>query len=179
MNIEGITSQGSTNTILNNPWIMTDKVVSKSDRDLCKMFHDTVARSQNYVQFRSMQSLSHVQLFATPWNAACQDSLSITHSWIVLKLMSIKSVIPSNHFILCCPLILLSSIFPSIRVFSKESVPHIRWSKYQTSLHQVVKIMHRLGFKSLLMMCSVFSFFCIYSLLSISELYLLNWQRCT
>ena len=67
----------------------------------------------------------------TPWTAACQDSLSITNSWSsLLKLMSIESVMPSNHFILCCPLLLLPSIFPSIRVFANESVLLIRWPKY-------------------------------------------------
>ena len=81
-------------------------------------------------QFSSLQSLSHVQLFATLWTAACQASLSITNSRSLLKLMSIESVMPSNHLILCCPLILLPSIFPSSRVFSNESVLHIRWSKY-------------------------------------------------
>ena len=74
--------------------------------------------------------LSRVQLFATPWTAACQASLSITNSQSLLRLMSIKSVMPSNHLILCRPLLLLPSIFPSIRVFSNESVLHIRWPKY-------------------------------------------------
>ena len=78
----------------------------------------------------SVQLLSHVQLFATPWTAAHQASLSITNSRSLLKLMSIESVIPSNHLTLCCPLLLLPSIFPSIRVFAKESVLCIRWSKY-------------------------------------------------
>ena len=68
--------------------------------------------------------------FETPWTAAHQASLSITNSWNLLKLMSIKSVMPSNHLILCRPLLLLPSIFPSIRVFSNESVIHIRWPKY-------------------------------------------------
>ena len=77
-----------------------------------------------------MQSLSRVQLFATPWPAARQGSLSITNSWSLLKLMSIKSVIPPNHLILCHPLLLPPSIFPSIRVFSNESVLPIRWTKY-------------------------------------------------
>ena len=81
-------------------------------------------------QFSSVQSLSHVQLFVTPWTEACQASLSITNSWNLFKLMSIKSMMPSNHLILCCPLLLLPSIFPSIRVFSDESVLHIRWPKY-------------------------------------------------
>ena len=74
--------------------------------------------------------LSHVSLFATPWTAACQASLSITNSWSFFKLMSIKSVMPSNHLILCCPLLIWPSIFPSIRVFSNESVLCIRWPKY-------------------------------------------------
>ena len=78
----------------------------------------------------SVQSLSRVRLFATPWTAALQASLSITNSRSLLKLMSIESVIPSNDFILCCPLLLLPSIFPSMRVFSSESVLHIRWPKY-------------------------------------------------
>ena len=78
----------------------------------------------------SIQLLSHVQLFATPWTAACQASLSITNSRSLLKLVSIEVVIPSNHLILCLPLLLLSSILPSIRVFSNESVLRIRWPKY-------------------------------------------------
>ena len=76
------------------------------------------------------QSLSHVQHFATPWTAACQASLSITNSWSLLKLMSTEPVMPSNHLILCRPLLLLPSIFPSIRVFSNESALCIRWPKY-------------------------------------------------
>ena len=78
----------------------------------------------------SVQLLSCVQLFATPWTAAHKASLSITNSWSLLKLVSIESVMPSNHLILCHPLLLLPSIFPSIRVFSNESVLHIRWPKY-------------------------------------------------
>ena len=77
-----------------------------------------------------VQSLSHIQLFETPWTAACQASLSITNSRSLLKLMSVDSVVPSNHLILCHPLLLLPSIFPSIRVFSNESVLCIRWTKY-------------------------------------------------
>ena len=84
--------------------------------------------SQTSVQFSSVQSLSHVWLFTTPWTAACQASLSITNSQSLLKLTSIKSVMPSNHLILYRPL-LLSSIFSSIRVFSNESVLRIRWTK--------------------------------------------------
>ena len=77
-----------------------------------------------------VQSLSHVRLFATPWTAACQASLSITNSWSLLRFMSIESVMPPNHLVLCQPLLLLPSIFPSIRVFSTESVFCIRWPKY-------------------------------------------------
>ena len=77
----------------------------------------------------SVQSLSHVQLFMTPWTAARQAFLSITNSQSLLKLISIKSRVPFNHLILCRPLLLLPSIFPSIRVFSNESVIHIRWPK--------------------------------------------------
>ena len=78
----------------------------------------------------SVQSLSRVQLFATPWTAANQASLSITSSQRLLKLMSIESVMPSDHLILCHPLLLLPLIFPSIRVFFNESLLHIRWPKY-------------------------------------------------
>ena len=78
----------------------------------------------------SVQSLSCVQLFATAWTAACQASLSITNSQGLLKLMSIESVMLSNHLILCHPLLLLPSIFPSIRVFSNESALCIKWPKY-------------------------------------------------
>ena len=81
------------------------------------------------VQFSSVRSLSRVRLFATPWTAACQASLSITNSWSLLRLMSIESVMPSSYLILCCPL-LPPSIFPSIRVLSNKSALHIRWSKY-------------------------------------------------
>ena len=80
--------------------------------------------------FSSVQSLSRVWLFATPWTAAQQASLSITNSQSLLELMSTESVMPSNHLILCRPFLLLPSIFPSIRVFSNESVHCIRWPKY-------------------------------------------------
>ena len=82
------------------------------------------------VHMHSVQLLSCVQLFATPWTAAHQTSLSITNSQSLRKLMTIKSVMPSNHLILCCPLFLPPSIFPSIRVFSNELVLSIRWLKY-------------------------------------------------
>ena len=80
--------------------------------------------------FSSVQLLRCIRLSATPWTAACQASLSITNSRSLPKLMSTESVMPSNHLILCCPLLLLLSIFPSITVFSKESAFHIRWPKY-------------------------------------------------
>ena len=82
------------------------------------------------VTLTSVQSLSHVRLFATPWTAAHQASLSITSPQSLLKLTSIESVVPFNHLILCHPLLRLPSIFPSIRVFSNESLLRIRWPKY-------------------------------------------------
>ena len=84
----------------------------------------------NSVQFSSVQSFSCIRLFVTPWTAAHQASLSITNSWSLLKLMSIESVMPSNHLIFCHPLLLPPSIFPSIRVFPNESALCIRWLKY-------------------------------------------------
>ena len=83
-----------------------------------------------FVLLNSVQLFSRVQLFAISWTAARQASLSIINSQSLLKLMSIKSVKPSNYLILCCPLLLLPSIFPSIRVFSNESALHIKWPKY-------------------------------------------------
>ena len=80
--------------------------------------------------FSSVQSLSRFLLFATPWTAACQAFLSITNSWSLVKLMSFESVMSSNHLLLCRPLLLPPSIFPSIRFFSSESALHIRWPKY-------------------------------------------------
>ena len=94
----------------------------------CSIF--TMSCKHYLVQFSSVQWLSRVQLFATPWNAACQASLSITNSQSPPKPMSIESVMPSNHLILCCPRLLPPSIHPSIRVFSNESVLRIRWPKY-------------------------------------------------
>ena len=82
------------------------------------------------MRFSSVQLLSRVQLFATPWTTARRASLSITNSWSLLKLMCNESAMSSNHLILCHPLLLLPSIFPSIRVFSNESVLCIRWPKY-------------------------------------------------
>ena len=82
------------------------------------------------LRLSSVQSFSHIWLFVTPWTAACHASLSITNAQSLFKLMSIKSVMSFNHLILCCSLLLLPSIFPSIRVFSNESVLHLRWPKY-------------------------------------------------
>ena len=109
---------------LPDPWI---KPMSLASPALMGGFFTT---SATYSVSVSVQSLSHVWLFVTPWTAACQASLSITNSQSLLKLMSIELVMPSNHFILCCSLLLPSSIFLSIRVFSNESVLCIRWPKY-------------------------------------------------
>ena len=92
--------------------------------------HETGPVFKCQTAFSSVQSLSRVRLFVTPWTAACHAFLSITNSRSLLKLMSIKSVMPSNHLILFHPLLLLPSILPSIRVFSNESVLRIRWPKY-------------------------------------------------
>ena len=91
---------------------------------------DSDTAEWEHIRFSSVQSLSRVQFFVTPWTAACQASLSITNYRSLPKLMSIESAMPSNHLILCCPLLLLPSIFPSIRVFSNESALHIRWPNY-------------------------------------------------
>ena len=90
------------------------------------------------VQFSSVQSLSYVRLVVTPWTAAHQASLSITNSQSSLKLMSVVSAMPSNHLILCCPLLLPTSIFPSIRVFSNESALHMRWPKYWSFIFSII-----------------------------------------
>ena len=88
--------------------------------------------SERTIPTQSVQSLSPVQLFVTPWTAAHQASLSFTNSWSLLKLVSIKLVMPSNHLILCHPLLLLPLFFPSIKVVSNESVLQIRWPKYRS-----------------------------------------------
>ena len=93
-------------------------------------FHMLARSCSKSFKFSSLQSLSHVRLFATPWTAVRQASLSITNSQSLLKLMSTESGMPSNHLILCRPIFLPPSIFPSIRVFSNESVLHITWPKY-------------------------------------------------
>jgi len=92
--------------------------------------HGQISLVQRSSLFSSVPLLSHVQLFAIPWTAAHQASLSITNSRSLLKLMSVESMMPSNHLIFCHPLLLPPSVFPSIRVFSNESVLLIRWPKY-------------------------------------------------
>ena len=107
-----------------NPGLLHSRLI------LYQLSHKGCPRILKWVQFSSIQSFSNVQLFVTPWTAACQASLSITNSWSLPKLRSIESVMPSNHLILCLPFLFLPSIFPSIRVFSNESILHIRWPKY-------------------------------------------------
>ena len=97
---------------------------------LCDLVLLLEKNKYSYFIFSSVQSLSCVQLFATPWTVVHQASLSITNSRSLLKLMSIESVMPSSHLILYCPLLLLPAVFPSIRVFSSEKVLCIRWPKY-------------------------------------------------
>ena len=123
-----------------NPWVWTDSQrcgqslpigpEKLSSQGRSKSVHRAPSCGYPGVRpplLKTVQSLSRVQLLATPWTAARQASLSITISWSLLKLVSIESVIPSNHLVLCRPLLLPPSIFPSIRVFSNESVLHIRW----------------------------------------------------
>ena len=117
------------------PW--TEEPGRLQSMELQRVGHDLVTKRHNdsfvlVSRGGGVQSLSCVRLFATPWTAACQASLSFTISWSLLKLMSTESVMPSNCLILCCPLILLPSLFPSIRVFSNELAPRIRWPKYQS-----------------------------------------------
>ena len=125
-------------------------------RELCAWVHKLMAffrggTCTTWVQAGSVQLLSHVRLFVTPWTAALQAFLSITNSRSLLRLMSVESVMPSSHLILCRPL-LLPSIFPSIRVFSSESLLHIRWPKYwsfseawHAAVHGVAKSQTRLS----------------------------------
>ena len=108
------------------------KVKEESEKSWLKTQHSKKMKimASGPTQFSSVQSLSHVRLFATPWITAHQASLSITNSWSLLKLMSIESVMPSSHLILCRPLLLLSPIPPRIRLFSNESALRMRWPKY-------------------------------------------------
>ena len=133
-------SQGEEGSYLNNPGILAKGGLRKRTLIFLPWGHCVpplhvhsafmVTFQFSSVQFSSAQSLSRVRLFATPWIAARQASLSITNSWSLFKLMPIKSVMPSSHLILCCPLLLLPPIPPSIRVFSNESTLHMRWPKY-------------------------------------------------
>ena len=114
-------------------WFVNTKLIVSSAKHFdykVKHGHTQSMSSQNYASFSQFSSVAQSCLFVTPWTAACQASSSITNSRSLLKLMSIESVMPSNHLILCCPLLLLPSIFPSIRVFSNESILCIRSPKY-------------------------------------------------
>ena len=111
-----------------SPWVHQPK--SSLNPVPLRFLEGFITRTPLFISLsQSIQVLSHIWLFATSWTAAHQASLSITNSQSLLKLMSIELVMPSNHLILCCPL-LLPSVFPSIRVFSNESVLPIRWLKY-------------------------------------------------
>ena len=107
---------------------LAECIIHMSVLSNCKLYMDAVYSME--IQLSSVQSLSRVQLLATPWTTACQASLSITNSWSLPKLMSIESVISSNHLILCCPLLLLPSTFPSMSLF-----------KWVSSSHQVAKVL--------------------------------------
>ena len=109
------------------PWLLD---LSIADTKPCSLANAVAMLRSHVGWLSSVQSLSRVQLFLTPWTTARQASLSITNSWSLLKLMFIKLVLPSNHLILCHPLLLLPSIFTSIRVCFNGSVLHIRWPKY-------------------------------------------------
>ena len=119
--------RGTRDQIANIHWII--EKAKEFQKNIYFCFID-YAKASDCVSFSSVQSLSPVPLFATPLNAAHQASLSITNCQTLPKLMSIESVMPSNHLILCNPHLLLPSIFPSIRVFSNESALHLRWPKY-------------------------------------------------
>ena len=122
-------------------WYVTglDKLIMKSDNNklwwACCAMETFIPSGRN--QFSLVQSLSHVRPFATPWTAACQASLSITNSQSLFKLMSIELVMPSNHLILCHPFPLPPLIFPSIRLFSNESVLHIRWPNFWSFIFSI------------------------------------------
>ena len=124
----------SVKTMLRGRFIAIEAYLKKQERNqisnLTLHLKQLVKEEMKNRRVSSHQLLSHVWLFVTPWTAARQASLSITNSWSPPKPMSIESVMPSNHLILCHPLLLLPSIFPSIRVFSDESALHIRWPKY-------------------------------------------------
>ena len=121
---------GSTKLTSPTWWGFLYLLNSSKDNEWLRMLPIALEEELRLLQFSSVRLLSRVRLFATPWTAAHQTSLSISNSWSLLKLMSIDSVMPSNHLILCHPLLLEPSIIPSIRVFSNESVLPIRWPKY-------------------------------------------------
>ena len=126
-----VVCQESINNFINISWWITNTLPKVSIQEVCQCQQFPSRLVKNLFHLPSVQfSHSVVSDLATPWTAAWQASLSITNSWSLLKLMSVKSVMPSSHLILCRPLLLLSSIFPSIRLFSNESVLHIRWPKY-------------------------------------------------
>ena len=121
---------GSTKLTSPTWWGFLYLLNSSKDNEWLRMLPIALEEELRLLQFSSVRLLSRVRLFATPWTAAHQTSLSISNSWSLLKLMSIDSVMPSNHLILCHPLLLEPSIIPSIRVFSNESALCIRWPKY-------------------------------------------------
>ena len=127
-----------TNFLFRTWWLDLNQIISRPSAQPISwdlFLWDTLLRLDT-LTFSSVQSLSCVWFFVTTWIAACQASLSIINSRSLLKLISIESVMPSNHLILCCPLLLLPSIFPSIRVFSNKSVLRIRRPKYWEFQHQ-------------------------------------------
>ena len=126
-------------------------------------------------QFSSVQSLSRVRLFATPWIAARQASLSITNSWSSLRLTSIESVMPSSHLILCCPLLLLPPIPPSIRVFSNESALRMRWPKYWSFSFSIIPSTGDVQTQFCLSLCGVPGSWCAWGLFEPSECLWWEW----
>ena len=122
-----------------------------------------------YFSVCPVQSLSCVRLFATRWTAACLASLSITNSWSLPKLMPIESVMPSNHLIFCCPLLLLPSIFPNIKVFSNESALCIRWPKYWSFSFNISPSNEHPGLISFRMDCL--------DLLAVRPLFFYTWSK--
>ena len=133
-------SSWETWTIMKSQLSLAGTLLEMCKQPKCPSTEEWVKKIWYIYQLVSVQSLSHVQLFGTPWTAARQASLSITSSQSLLKLMSIELVMPSNHLILCCPLLLLPSIFPNIRVFSKESVlasKHVYYLGWDRSPAQV------------------------------------------
>ena len=126
-------------------WVPQDWAKEAGETDLNL---DLICHLAMYL-FSSVQSLSHVWLFVTAWTTARQASLSITNSWSPPKPMSVESMMPSNYLILCCPLLLLPSIFPSIRVFPNESALHIRWPKYRSFSFNISPSMNIQGWSPL------------------------------